>query len=165
MAKKKRVRKSSELSLTQLRQLVDEKSSELSELKSQRSDLQKQLNEVERLIRETEGVGGGRRGRRRKSALGAETAKSPARKKKKVSRKKKVTRAKNKRSAKAYAAEILENESNGLTLNELAERILANGYKSNSSNFTNTLYQSLYKDREEVGTFGFNDKTRRWTLK
>lgn len=165
MAKKKRVRKPDDLTLAQLQQLMDERSSELSELKSQRSELQKQIKELDRQIRQTEGVGAKTRGPGRKKSYGAATTKSPTRKKKKVARKGKRTRPKNEKSAKGYAEEILRGEPKGLKLNDLADRILAAGYKSNSSNFTNTLYQSLYKDRQEGNTFSFNDKTGLWTVK
>ncbi len=163
MAKKKRARKPDELSIAQLKALMDEKSSELSELKSQRAELQKQLSELDRKIQETEGR------RRKKKSVAKKTARGAAAgygtKKKKVSRKGKVKRAKNTKSAKQYAKEILSNEPKGLTLNELADRILASGYNSNSKNFKSPLYQSLYNDRRAGKTFNFNEKTGRWTLR
>jgi len=161
MAKKKRVRKPSDYSLAQLQELMETKASELNELKSRRAALQKELDNLDELIQETEGVGA------RSVTGGRKTAgmvKSPATKKK-VTRKKKVARAQNKRSAKSYAEEILRNEPEGLTLDELADRVLEQGYKTNSANFSNTLYQSLYNDRKKGKTFKYSDKTGKWTVK
>ena len=164
MAKKKRVPKPDELSLARLKELMDEKSSELSDLKSQRAELQRQLNDLDRRIQETEG------GRRKKKAAakktaGAETAGvATKKKKKKVTRKKKLNRAKNVKSAKQYAKEILSKEPQGLTLNDLADRILSSGYQTKSKNFKAPLYQSLYNDRKAGKTFAYNEATGRWKL-
>jgi hypothetical protein len=160
--KKKRVRKPTELSLAQLKQLVDSKSSELSDLKAKRAEVQKELNELDKQISETQGVK-----RKKKATLPKKTARggAVAKRKKKVARKGKGTRAKNTKSAKGYAQEILAKEPKGLTLKELAARVLANGYKSNSDNFTNTLYQSLYASRKAGKIFDFNDKTGCWVLR
>ncbi len=165
MAKKKRVPKPSDLSLAQLKELMDEKSSELSELRSQRAELQRQLNDLDQQIREAEG---GRRKKKsvaKKTARGGMPAASAGRKKKKVSKKKKGTRAKNVKSAKQYAIDILKNEPRGLTLNDLADRILESGYKTKSKNFKSPLYQSLYNDRKSGKNFNFNEKTGLWTLR
>lgn len=97
--------------------------------------------------------------------MGGASTGAPAKRKKKVSKKGKRTRAKNTRSAKSYAQEILKKEPQGLPLEELANKILASGYKSNSTSFKNTLYQSLYNDRKTGKTFNYNDKTGLWTLR
>jgi hypothetical protein len=165
MAKKKRVRKPSEYSLAQLQMLVESKASELSELKAQRAQAQKELEQLDRLIQQTEGVTGQKTRLAKKSVMGADSAESPARRKKKVAKKGKRSRAKNERSAKSYAQEILKKESQGLPLDKLAEKILASGYKSNSTSFKNTLYQSLYNSRKAGKIFNYNDQTGLWTLR
>ena len=160
MAKKKRVKKPDDYTIAQLQQLLDSK------LKSKRDELQKQLDELDQLISKTEGVSKKRGGYRKKKARGASSSVgAPARRKKKVSRKGRRRRARNERSAKSYAEEILQNESKGLPLDELADRILAQGYKSNSTSFKNTLYQSLYNARRAGKTFDYNEKTGRWVLR
>jgi hypothetical protein len=165
MAKKKRVRKPDELSLAQLQLLLDTKASELNELKSKRAEVQKELNQLDRQIQETECRKRKGGGFRKKTARGAGSVGASPRRKKKVARKGKRKRARNEHSAKSYAEEILRNEPKGLQLEELADRVLASGYKSNSTSFKNTLYQSLYNARKAGKTFDYNEKTRRWTVR
>jgi hypothetical protein len=55
-----------------------------------------------------------------------------------------VSRAKNERSLKEVVTELLGKNKQGLTLHDLAEKVLATGYKTTSTNFKNTLYQTLY---------------------
>jgi hypothetical protein len=160
MAKKKRVKKPQDLTLAQLQQMVESKASEVSGLKARRADLQKELDNLDRLIQQTEGTGARRRGRGRPPG----TARMGA-PRKKVARKAKRTRAKNKKSAKAYAVEILKATPQGLPLDQLANKILESGYKSNSASFKNTLYQSLYNARKAGKTFNYNDKTGHWVLR
>ena len=164
MAKKKRVPKPADYSLAELKQLVDSKASELNDLKARRAEVQKELNELDRQIQQTEG-----RPRKsataKKRATGGAAARVSGGRKKKVARKGKRTRAKNPQSAKKYAEEILRSEPKGLPLNELADRIIASGYKSNSTSFKNTLYQSLYSARRAGKTFDYNEKTGRWIVR
>ena len=100
---------------------------------------------------------------------GLAKAATATRKKKKAVRKKvaKKTGARpiNKQSAKSYAIDVLGKQSKGLTLNDLADRVLASGFKTNSENFAMSLYQSLHKDRKAGKTFNYNEKTGLWTLK
>ncbi len=162
MAKKKRVRKPNDLSLAQLQRMVESKASELGGLKAKRDELQKELAELDRLIQETEGTGS----RQRRTAMGRRTAEDgTATRRKKVARKGKRKRAKNAKSAKTYAVEILKASPQGLPLDELANKILESGYKSNSASFKNTLYQSLYNARKAGKTFNYNDKTGNWVLR
>ena len=164
MAKKKRVRKPSELSLAQLQQLVANKASELDDLRSKRAALQKELDELDQLINQTAGTGARKAKVAKKTATGGSPAATATKPKKKVARKKKGTRAKNKKSAKAYAVEVLKNQKDGLSLEELSKAVLDAGYKSNSVNFSNTLYQSLYNDRKAGKTFDTN-KAGKWILR
>jgi len=55
-----------------------------------------------------------------------------------------VSRAKNERSLKDVVTELLGKNKQGLTLHDLSEKVLATGYKTTSTNFKNTLYQTLY---------------------
>ncbi len=165
MAKKKRVPKPNELSLAQLQQMVDSKASQLMGLRTKRAKVQQELDELDRLIQQTEGTQGQKSSVAKKSVAGSTSATRPGKKKKKVAKKGKGTRAKNARSAKSIAEEILKKEPQGLSLNELADRVLANGFKSNSVSFKNTLYQSLYNSRKAGKIFDFDDKTGLWFLR
>jgi hypothetical protein len=49
-----------------------------------------------------------------------------------------------------YVVEILERHKRGLDLKELGEQVLAAGYKTESANFRQTLYQNLYSHRNKV---------------
>lgn len=160
MAKKKRVRKPQDFSLAQLQLLMESKTSELSELKAKRAQLKRELDGLDQQIEETEGSG------RRRGAMGRRTAGAGnGRRRKKVARKARRTRAKNKKSAKAYAIEVLKAAPQGLPLDQLANKILDSGYKSNSASFKNTLYQTLYNARKAGKTFNYNEKTGHWVLR
>lgn len=65
-------------------------------------------------------------------------------------KKKRVPRDTNKQTSVEYAKEILAKHPLGLELNDLAEAVLKAGYSSKSSNFSNSLYQALYKSDEIV---------------
>jgi chromosome segregation ATPase len=99
MDKKKRVKKPVDYSLAQLQQLVESKQSELADLKAKRDELQKQLNELDQRISQPEGNG--------RAIVAPVSMKTRATKKKRVAVKK---RAKNKRTAKDWAIEILGQE-------------------------------------------------------
>lgn len=166
MAKKKLVRKPANLSLAELKQMVESRSSELSALKTQRAELQKAIDELDKSIAETEGTGGtGGTGKRRGRPPGAAAAASAGIPRKKAARKVKRPRPKNEKSQKDYAIEVLEAAPQGLPLNQLAAKILETGYKSNSKNFQNTLYQMLYNSRKAGKTFNYNEKTGNWVLR
>ena len=49
-----------------------------------------------------------------------------------------------------YVVEILERHKQGLDLKNLGEQVLAAGYKTESANFRQTLYQNLYHHRDKV---------------
>lgn len=140
-AKKKRVKKPVNYSLAQLQQLVASKQSELDDLKAKRDELQKQLNQLDQQISQAEGNG---------RAIATPVAtKTRATKEKRVAVKK---RAKNERTAKDWAIEILEQEKKGLPLKDLANRMLESGYKTTSTNFSMALYQVLHNARNKGET-------------
>lgn len=53
-------------------------------------------------------------------------------------------RAQNERSLREVVTDLLRENKRGLGLDELSKRVLATGYKTTSTNFKNTLYQTLY---------------------
>jgi len=46
--------------------------------------------------------------------------------------------------------EVLSQHKKGLTLRDLADKLLASGYKTSSTNFQNTLYQCLYHNSDKL---------------
>ena len=154
MAKKKRVRKPTDYSLAQLQQLVETKQSELADLKVKRAELQKELNELDQLISKAEGNG--------RAVAKPVSPKPGVTKKKRVAIKK---RAKNQKTAKEWAIEILGKEKNGLPLKDLANKLLEGGYKTTSTNFSVALYQVLHNARNKGETFNVDAKTGNWVLR
>ena len=53
-------------------------------------------------------------------------------------------RAQNQRPLREVVTDLLRENKKGLGLDELSKRVLATGYKTTSTNFKNTLYQTLY---------------------
>jgi len=64
-------------------------------------------------------------------------------------------RPKNKRPLRQTINEILGRNKKGLTLAQIADKTLASGYKSNSTDFKNVVYQCLYGNDE----FSHDDKS------
>lgn len=48
-----------------------------------------------------------------------------------------------------HILEVLADNKKGLPLNAIAEAVLASGYQTSSSNFSNTLYQCLYHAKKK----------------
>ncbi len=111
-----------ELSLSELQSLVAERKTELDRLKRERSQLEHRLSQIEKRITAMGGSGFKSRGRRR--------------------------RPKNEKSLRATIRELLGRSKKGYTLSELADKVLASGYKTYSSDFQNVLYQCLYNAKE-----------------
>lgn len=122
------VRNSKDLSVADLQKLLNDRQSQLTSLEKRRKRLQKELDVVERRIDELEGRGG-TPGRRRTTRRG-------------------VKRPNNVQSLHAYVKETLGKNRAGLSLEDLANSVLGAGYKTNSSNFKNVLYQCVYNSKE-----------------
>ena len=66
-----------------------------------------------------------------------------------------------------YVVEILGRHKAGLSLKDLGDQVLAAGYKTESANFRQALYQNLYSHRDKVahdratGTYRLVDPSRR----
>src|SRR6516164_7565844 len=110
-----------EFTVAQLERILFRKKATLEKLLRLRNQLQKKLAQVERRIVEIGGVGG-EGGKPR----------SPRR------------RPKNPKTLLVAVTEMLGQHRKGLTLRDLANKLLASGYKTSSTNFQNTLYQCLY---------------------
>ncbi|MGE5191458.1 MAG: HTH domain-containing protein [Deltaproteobacteria bacterium] len=116
-----------DFTVAQLEKILVRKKGTLEKLMRQRSQLQKKLAQVERRIVE---IGGSVRERGK--------PRPPRR------------RPKNPKTLLAAVSEILAQHKKGLTLRDLANKLLQSGYKTSSTNFPNTLYQCLYHNSDKL---------------
>lgn len=117
-----------DLSVNELEKLLENKKSLLDNLAKKRERLQRDLDAVELEITALEGGRGTR---------GAAAAR----------RTRMVRRPKNEKSLHATVLEILGKSKKGFALSPLCEKVLETGYKTNSTNFKNVLYQCLYNSK------------------
>src|SRR5262245_32010718 len=113
--------------VAQLEKILLRKKATLDKLLRQRNQLQKKLAQVERRIVEIGGLGGESRAAR------------PVRR-----------RPKNAKTLIVAVNEVLAQHKKGLTLRDLAAKLLTSGYKTSSTNFQNTLYQCLYHNSDKL---------------
>lgn len=139
------------LSIAELEALINNRKSKLTGLYEQRDRLLKQLNALDAEIAANEGKGAAGRGRP------AHFSRSLANGK----RRGVIQRAINDKSLKTYVEEALAASKKGLTIGEIQETVLKNGYTTNSSNFKNTLYQCLYHNTK---SFVLDKKTKNYKL-
>jgi len=123
-----------DLSVADLERLLDQRKTEWDGLARKKNKLERDLERVERQMAVLEGRRGARRGRK----IGK--------------------RPKNEKSLRETVLDVLGRSKKGYSLAELSERILASGYKSNSSDFKNVVYQCLYNTEQivhdpEMGTY------------
>jgi hypothetical protein len=114
-------------SVSDLEQMLKSRKSELDSLIKKREKTLKELNLIEKRIKVLKG---------RKQADG------------RTKRRKSRRRVKNAQSLRSTVTEVLSRNKNGIALDPLSKRILTTGYKSNSGNFKNVLYQCLYNHEE-----------------
>lgn len=112
------VKASGEMSLAELEQLMNAKRSQIDTLLRKKERIQEQMDEIDRQIADISGGLGGYGG------IGS--------------------RPRNAKSLHATVIELLKKNKKGMSLSELAEGVMATGYKSTSKNFKNVLYQCLY---------------------
>ena len=132
-----------ECSVSDLERMLKTRKSELENLIKKREKRLKELSLMEKRIKVLEG---------RKRAADP--------KKRRTTRK----RAKNAQSLRSTVTEVLSRNKSGIALDPLSKRILATGYKSNSGNFKNVLYQCLYNHDEflhdkKTGFYRVNPKS------
>lgn len=128
-----------DLTVAELERLLVKKRVRLESLIQRRAMLQKQLAKVEASIVAIGGV---------------------AREGRKLRRGRK--RPKNTKTLFQAVSEALAHNKKGITLKELAARILEGGYKTGSTNFENTVYQIIYNNRDKVV---HDAKTKTYRLK
>jgi len=125
------------LSVADLEKLLLTRKSQVDGLIKRREKLKKDLDSVEQRI----------------SAIQGHASASPTRKT--------VKRPMNPKSLRTYVTEVLAKTKNGFPLAKLAEKVIAAGYKTNSANFRNVLYQCLYNAK----TIVHDEKTGNWRSK
>ncbi len=142
------------LSIAQLQALIDSQKNKLGSLYTKRDQLTKQLNALNSEIAAAEGkAGGAARGRPAHFTKTAAVAKRRGAAT--------VQRAQNDKSLKTYVEEVLGATKKGLTIGEIQDAVLKNGYTTNSANFKNTLYQCLYHNEK---SFVLDKKTKSYKL-
>lgn len=122
------------LSLAQLEALIRNRKARLEGLVRRRESLVKQIATIDEQIATEQGAGGmrGRGGAGRITSTGRIRGDAVA------------TRVQNAKPLKEFVVDVLKASKKGLTLQEIQEAVLKSGYKTNSANFKNTLYQCMY---------------------
>ncbi len=110
------------LNIAQLEEILNARKSELTRLEKKRRELQKELEEVDREIGK---IGGGPGNARRPNG-----------------------RAQNDKSLPQTLVEVLRNAGRPMKVREIADAVLATGYRSNSDNFRAIINQTLIKERK-----------------
>ncbi|QDT66264.1 hypothetical protein [Calycomorphotria hydatis] len=140
-------------SVADLEKMLEQRQKELSALEAKRDQLSADLSDVEKEIADLVG----------KSMPGkAPSAPKKTVKKKKVVKKKKTAargrRAKNAKPLKGYILDVLAANKKGLTISGVMDKVVASGYKTNSSAFKTVVYQNLYH-MKKAGKISHNEKT------
>lgn len=116
-----------EYNVAQLEKILQKRKAKLEVLISQRNRLQKKLAQLDAQIVAIGGiVREGRKSRRTRR------------------------RPRNAKTLIVAVGEVLAQNKKGLTLRDLANKLLAGGYKTTSTNFQNTLYQCLYHNTDKL---------------
>ena len=135
------------MTLAQLEMLINSRKSKLTDLYKRRDQLVKNLASINEEIAANEGPGV--RSRPPRFTRIALTNQQP------------VLRAQNEKSLKAHIEEALKGIKKGLTISEIQEVVLKNGYTTHSANFKNTIYQCLYHNER---TFLLDKRTKAYKL-
>ena len=129
------------INVAELEKMLDQRKSLVQELGKKREALHKQLAEIEEQL--TAIVGG--QAMSAVKGTGARRGRPPGSGNKKPrGSKKRGSRPKNERSLRDVISDILGKSKKGLTLEELVPKVVEAGYKSNSTNFSNMIYQNIY---------------------
>ena len=135
-------RAESEISVADLERILDARKSLVQELGKRRDALHKELAEIQEQLQGIVGT----EVKLKKS--GAKRGRPPGTGKRGPGRprgsKNRGARPKNERSLRDVISELLSKSKKGMTLEELTPKVVEAGYKSNSSNFSNMIYQNIY---------------------
>lgn len=113
------------ISVAELEKILLSRKQELDDLLRRRAQLQAQLAEVDQEIAQMQGQRAG----------GAYSASARG-------------KLVNEKSLREYVLEILGRSKRGMSLADLSANVLAAGYRTESSNFRNVLYQCLYNTKD-----------------
>jgi hypothetical protein len=113
------------ISVAELEKILLNRKQELDDLLRRRAQLQAQLAEVDQEIAQMQG----------QRAAGAYSASARG-------------KLVNEKSLREYVLEILGRSKRGMSLADLSVKVLAAGYRTESSNFRNVLYQCLYNTKD-----------------
>lgn len=127
-----------QMSVAELEKALSARRERIDSLMADRDQILRELDKVEGKIRDLGGSFSGRRAQGRRGP-----------------------RAKNEKPLWGYVEDILGRSKRGVTIEELEKKVLASGYKTNSNNFRNVIYQCLYH-AEEVS---HDSSTGRYILK
>lgn len=135
-------RAESEISVADLERILDARKSLVQELGKRRDALHKELAEIQEQLQGIVGT----EVKLKKS--GAKRGRPPGTGKRGPGRprgsKNRGARPKNERSLRDVISELLSKSKKGLTLEELTPKVVEAGYKTNSSKFSNMIYQNIY---------------------
>lgn len=135
-------RAESEISVADLERILDARKSLVQELGKRRDALHKELAEIQEQLQGIVGT------EMKLKKSGAKRGRPPGAGKRGPGRprgsKNRGARPKNERSLRDVISELLSKSKKGLTLEELTPKVVEAGYKSNSSNFSNMIYQNIY---------------------
>ena len=120
----------SDFSVATLERLLSSRKSKLTNLTKKRKVLAKKLRSLDSQI----------------ESLGGRTTNGDSGMKHRKGRK----RPKNAVPLHEAVVEVLKKSKTGYPIGDLADKVIASGYKSNSSDFRNVLYQCLYKSKQIV---------------
>ena len=123
------------ISVAELEKLLLVRKNQLEELLQRKSQLQAQLHDVDQEIARMQG--------NRSTSTGVATPRA---------------RTMNDKSLREYVLLILGKSKRGMSLADLSEKVLAAGYRTESHNFRNVLYQCVYNSKdvyhdEKTGTY------------
>ncbi len=131
-----------EINVADLERILDERKSLVQELGRRRDALHLELAEIQEQLQGIVGT------EVTVKKTGAKRGRPPGTGKRGPGRprgsKNRGARPKNERSLRDVISELLGKSKKGLTLEELTPKIVEAGYKSNSSNFSNMIYQNIY---------------------
>jgi hypothetical protein len=139
-------RADSEISVAELERILDQRKSLVQELGKRRDALHKELAEIQEQLSGIVGASVAVNGKAK--VAGARRGRPPGSGKKGPGRprgsKNRGARPKNERSLRDVISDLLSKSKKGLTLEELVPKVVEAGYKSNSKNFENMIYQNIY---------------------
>lgn len=144
----------SSYSVADLEKMLEKQRGELSRLEARRDKLTADLADCDARIGELNGGG--------VTGSGPVRRATKKKKSKKVARRKKTAqgkRVRNQPSLRQVVLDVLPAAKKPLSLNEVMERVLATGYRSNAGNFRQVVYLNLY-NLAKKGSIKHDSKTK-----